>query len=62
MALADFLSTFPLSVVLVLSLASYGLIHLLRFGNRENGLPPGPKTIPILGNIHQFPKEFPQLK
>lgn len=28
---------------------------LFRVGRRESGLPPGPPTIPILGNLHVFP-------
>jgi hypothetical protein len=29
-----------------------GLIRLLRVGRRPKGYPPGPPTIPVLGNLH----------
>ncbi|ETW76168.1 cytochrome P450 monooxygenase 34, partial [Heterobasidion irregulare TC 32-1] len=31
-------------------------------GRREDGLPPGPPTIPILGNLHIFPTQSPYLQ
>ena len=40
---------FALSAILVTLLLSC----LLRIGMRPAGYPPGPPTIPILGNIHQ---------
>lgn len=36
--------------------------RLRNYGRRERGLPPGPPTTPILGNIPQFPREFPFLQ
>ncbi|ETN44005.1 uncharacterized protein HMPREF1541_10870 [Cyphellophora europaea CBS 101466] len=44
--------------VLVVALAItvlLGLRRLLRIGKRASGLPPGPPTIPILGNLHLVP-------
>lgn len=29
------------------------LIRVLRIGRRPAGYPPGPPTVPLLGNIHQ---------
>ncbi|KAJ7607185.1 cytochrome P450 [Roridomyces roridus] len=31
--------------------------RLLKIGSREPGLPPGPPTVPLLGNLHIFPSE-----
>ncbi|KAF2129634.1 putative cytochrome P450 monooxygenase [Dothidotthia symphoricarpi CBS 119687] len=62
MQFAEWLSKLsPSSVLLSVSIV-YVLFRLLRIGHREHGLPPGPKTLSILGNIHQFPQQFPQLK
>ncbi|KAJ6527187.1 hypothetical protein B0H19DRAFT_1196657 [Mycena capillaripes] len=37
-------------------------VWLRKVGAREAGLPPGPPTLPILGNLHIFPTEFSPYK
>ncbi|KAJ7586976.1 cytochrome P450 [Mycena floridula] len=35
---------------------------VLNIGKREKGLPPGPPTVPVLGNLHIFPTKFAHYK
>ncbi|KAL4260006.1 cytochrome P450 family protein [Pleurotus pulmonarius] len=42
--------------------AALVVLKLRKYGRREHGLPPGPPTTPILGNVPQFPREFPFLQ
>jgi hypothetical protein len=41
--------------LLIVTALSFLLIPLLRMGSRPKTLPPGPPTIPILGNLHLLP-------
>ncbi|KAJ7640418.1 cytochrome P450 [Mycena polygramma] len=50
-------------VLLPLALGLLGVfVWLRKVGTREPGLPPGPPTIPLLGNLHIFPTEFAHYK
>jgi hypothetical protein len=41
------------SILLLVGVATILVVRLLRIGHRPKGYPPGPPTLPILGNIHQ---------
>ncbi|KAF7336322.1 putative cytochrome P450 [Mycena venus] len=52
-----------MSISLALTIVVLCATVLLRkVGARERGLPPGPPTVPILGNLHLFPTESPYYK
>ncbi|KAK7051623.1 hypothetical protein VNI00_004602 [Paramarasmius palmivorus] len=40
----------------------FALIRYLKLGQRESHLPPGPRTLPFLGNIHVLPTKYPHYK
>jgi hypothetical protein len=42
-----------LYALLAIGLAIAGIVRLLSIGRRPKSYPPGPPTVPILGNLHQ---------
>ncbi|KAK7689440.1 hypothetical protein QCA50_007232 [Cerrena zonata] len=38
------------------------LWKLFTIGSRAKGLPPGPSTVPLLGNLHQFPTKYTRIQ
>ncbi|EEB95713.1 hypothetical protein MPER_05275 [Moniliophthora perniciosa FA553] len=50
-----------ITLVLLFFLA-WLVLKIVRVGRRESYLPPGPPTIPILGNLHVFPTASPHIK
>jgi hypothetical protein len=43
-------------VFAIASILLYATYRLLQVGKRDPRMPPGPPTIPILGNAHQIPR------
>ncbi|KAJ7609443.1 cytochrome P450 [Roridomyces roridus] len=51
-----------LYLILFIALSSPAAIYFRKVGSRESDLPPGPPTLPIIGNLHLFPTKSPHFK
>ncbi|KAF7340735.1 Cytochrome p450 [Mycena sanguinolenta] len=52
----------PRFIPLAIAAVAWFTFKVIRIGRRDEKLPPGPPTIPILGNIHLLPPKFPFLR
>ncbi|KAI2618169.1 cytochrome P450 [Hypoxylon sp. NC1633] len=47
----------PTGTAIVVAILLLLIYRLSRIGQRPKGYPPGPPTLPLIGNLHQMPKE-----
>lgn len=59
MALFTYSSLTLLTSAIVFAIS---LVRILRIGRRPSNYPPGPPTIPVLGNLHLMPKRDAHLQ
>ncbi|KAI1384394.1 putative cytochrome P450 [Hypoxylon trugodes] len=60
MAVGSGVNPINLTFMTICSLTiAYIIMRLLQVGKRAAGLPPGPRTLPIIGNLHLMPKFKP---
>ena len=43
---------------MIIGVSTWLVLFVLRYGSREKDLPPGPPTIPVLGNAHLMSKNL----
>ncbi|KAK7461953.1 hypothetical protein VKT23_008386 [Stygiomarasmius scandens] len=53
--------TSPLFIA-ICSAIVWAIYKLLNVGRREPTLPPGPPTLPVIGNLNVFPTEYAHYK
>lgn len=49
-------------VLIAVTILFYGFYRMLQYGMRAHGMPPGPPTFPIIGNLLHFPRSYWHLK
>ncbi|KAH9476425.1 Cytochrome P450 monooxygenase [Psilocybe cubensis] len=54
--------TFGVPTLAIVGCVAWLVIKLIRIGQRDKTLPPGPPTVPLLGNIHLLPTKYSFVK